>query len=194
MITHLVPTWRVAGSRGVETAWVGLGEGELHARGRVVGTVPAPYWLSYELEAGPAWITRRLRVRAESADGERELDLRQEGGRWTVNGVHRPELNGALDCDLSLSPLTATMPVLRHRLHRRPGEQDFLMARVRVPGLTVHPSPQTYTHLLPAGEGTEAGAGEAVTVRYRCGDHTGDLLLDGHGLVLDHPGLARRLP
>ncbi|MFF8770533.1 putative glycolipid-binding domain-containing protein [Kitasatospora sp. NPDC015120] len=190
MITHLVPTWEVSESRGVETAWIELGDGSLSARGRVAGLVPAPYWLDYELDTGPAWTTRRLAVRACSAEGTRELELLNDDGRWTVDGRHRPELDGALDCDLGLSPLTNAMPVLRHRLHREPGRHDFLMAWVRVPDLTVHPSRQRYTHLGPAGE--DEGAGAAARVRYESGGFLSDLLLDRHGLVLDYPGLARR--
>ncbi|MER6365508.1 putative glycolipid-binding domain-containing protein [Kitasatospora sp. NPDC001527] len=196
MITHLVPTWEVSESRGVETAWVELGNDRLRAHGRVAGLMPAPYWLDYELDTGPGWTTRRLAVRAASAQGVRELELLNHDGRWTVDGHHRPELDGALDCDLGLSPLTNAMPLLRHRLHREPGRHDFLMAWVRVPDLTVHPSRQTYTHLGPTGN--EDAAGAAATVRYESGGFRADLLVDLHdllvdlhGLVLDYPGLAR---
>ncbi|MER7706637.1 putative glycolipid-binding domain-containing protein [Kitasatospora sp. NPDC097605] len=192
MITHLVPTWEVSASGGVETAWIELGDGTLRAHGRVAGLVPAPYWIDYELDTGPAWTTRRLAVRAASAEGTRELELLNDGGRWTVDGRHRPELDGALDCDLGLSPLTNAMPVLRHRLHREPGRHEFLMAWVRVPDLTVHPSRQTYTHLGPAGDDGGGDAAAAATVRYESGDFSSDLLLDRHGLVLDYPDLARR--
>ncbi|MFF7454330.1 putative glycolipid-binding domain-containing protein [Kitasatospora sp. NPDC008115] len=192
MITHLVPTWEVSASRGVETAWIELGDGTLRARGRVAGLVPAPYWLDYELDTGPAWTTRRLAVRAASAEGTRELELLNDDGRWTVDGRHRPELDGALDCDLGLSPLTNTMPVLRHRLHREPGRHGFLMAWVRVPDLTLHPSHQTYTHLGPAGGDDDAVGSAAATVRYESGDFRSDLLFDRHGLVVDYPDLARR--
>ncbi|OLZ70362.1 hypothetical protein AV521_14565 [Streptomyces sp. IMTB 2501] len=36
-----------------------------------------------------------------------------------------------------------TTPVLRHGLHRGPGEREFLTARVSVPDLTVRPSHRT---------------------------------------------------
>ncbi|MGK4581108.1 putative glycolipid-binding domain-containing protein [Kitasatospora sp. HPMI-4] len=183
MITAIGSTWEVLESRGYETSWITIGDRTLKAHGRVVGTVPQPYWITYELTTGDAFVTERLRVTVESPSAEpRELDLRQDNGHWTANGRHLPELDGALDCDLGLSPLTNAMPVLRHRLHQVPGEQEFLMAWVSVPDLTVRPSRQTYTHLAPA------------RVRYSAGDFRSDLTFDRDGVVLEYPGLARRLP
>ncbi|GAA4318098.1 hypothetical protein GCM10023086_41420 [Streptomyces venetus] len=177
-----VITWEVSASRGVETAWARLGDRALRARGRAVGTVPEPYWISYELETAEGFVTRRLSVTAETGDGTRELDLRHDGrGRWAANGEALPDVEGALDCDLGLCPLTNTMPVLRHELHRAPGEREFLMAWVSVPDLSVRPSRQTYTHLGPG------------RVRYASGDFRSDLEFDEEGYVVDYPELATRL-
>ncbi|MBW5486239.1 putative glycolipid-binding domain-containing protein [Streptomyces bambusae] len=206
-----VLSWEVMASRGFETAWVELGggaaggapRGGLRARGRAVGTEPAPYWISYTLETDEDFVTRRLHVTAEDADGARELDLRRsgsgsgsgsEGGadlaggaaRWTADGEPLPGLDAALDCDLGLCPLTNTMPVLRHGLLDRPGERQLLMAWVAVPELTVHPSRQTYTHLGRTGGG-------GARVRYASGDFVSDIEFDADGLVVDYPELAHRL-
>ncbi|MEU9223967.1 putative glycolipid-binding domain-containing protein [Streptomyces massasporeus] len=175
-------TWEVFASRGFETAWPELGPGVLRARGRAVGTDPEPYWISYELDTADGFVTSTLRVTAETADGVRTLDLRHDGkGRWTANGDPLPDLDGALDCDLGLCPLTNTMPVLRHGLHREPGERAFLMAWVSVPDLAVRPSRQIYTHLRPG------------RVRFSSGDFRSDLEFDGEGFVVDYPQLATRL-
>ncbi|MGW4646294.1 putative glycolipid-binding domain-containing protein [Kitasatospora sp. NPDC004289] len=185
MTAKTVLTWEVTESQGYETAWVELTPDTLAARGRVVGTAPRPYWLTYRLETGPRYVTRRLRVTADSAEGVRELDLRRdERGRWEANGRDLPELAEALDCDLGLSPLTNTMPVLRHALHHTPGPagpHELLTAWVSVPDLTVRPSRQHYTHLAPG------------RVRYASGDFHSELTVDDRGLVLDYPHLARRL-
>ncbi|MFD9931877.1 putative glycolipid-binding domain-containing protein [Streptomyces massasporeus] len=175
-------TWEVFASRGFETAWVQLGEGVLRARGRAVGIDPEPYWISYELETAEGFVTRRLTVTAEAEAGTRTLDLLHDGhGRWTANGEPLPDVGGALDCDLGLCPLTNTMPVLRHRLHREPGAREFLMAWVSVPDLAVRPSRQTYTHLRPG------------RVRFSSGDFRSDLEFDEEGCVVDYPQLATRL-
>jgi uncharacterized protein len=99
-ISH-VPTWEIAESSGYETAWIDLGANTLRARGRAVGTAPEPYRIGYELETGPGFVTRRLRVTAETAGGSRELDLRRDGdGGWTADGAPVGGVEGALDCDL----------------------------------------------------------------------------------------------
>ncbi|MFG1810295.1 putative glycolipid-binding domain-containing protein [Streptomyces sp. NPDC049040] len=186
MTAHHTRSWDVVESRGYETSWITLGPGTLRARGRAVGTVPEPYWISYELETGEDFVTRRLRVAAETEHATRELDLRRDSdGSWTAGGTPLPGVEGAFDCDLGRCPLTNTMPVLRHGLHLAPGERRFLMAWVSVPDLTVRPSHQTYTHL--------ARSGGTARVRYAAGDHRSDLTLDDAGLVLDYPGLAHRL-
>ncbi|MFF7375198.1 putative glycolipid-binding domain-containing protein [Streptomyces massasporeus] len=175
-------TWEVFASGGFETAWPERGEGVLRARGRAVGIEPEPYWVTYELDTADGFVTRSLRVTAETAGGLRTLDLRHDGqGRWTANGEPLPAVDGALDCDLGLCPLTNTMPVLRHRLHREPGEREFLTAWVSVPDLAVRPSRQTYTHLRPG------------LVRFSSGDFRSDLEFDEDGFVVDYPQLATRL-
>ncbi|WVG06443.1 putative glycolipid-binding domain-containing protein [Streptomyces iakyrus] len=118
-------TWEVSASQGFETVWTELDGGVLRARGRAVGTDPEPYWVMYELDTADGFVTRRLRVTTESADSVRTLDLLHDGrGRWTGDGEPLPDVDGALDCDLGLCPLTNTMPVLRYGLHRTPGERE----------------------------------------------------------------------
>lgn len=179
-------TWQVDESRGFETAWVDLGDESLAARGRAVSTVRTPYWLTYELETRESWVTSRLLVTVETGTEIRRLDLHHDDATgWTANGVPRPDLADAADCDLALSALTNTMPVLRHGLHQRPGTRTILTAWVSVPDLTVHPSSQTYTH----GGLSEMGA----IVRFESDGFRADLEFDEHGLVLEYPGLAHRV-
>ncbi|WP_037570484.1 putative glycolipid-binding domain-containing protein [Phaeacidiphilus oryzae] len=192
-----VLTWQVSETRGIETAWVEhAGEGALRARGRAVGTVPEPYWLEYRLDAGPdagsGYVTRSLRVLLETADQRRELDLRRaDGGEWTANGAALPALAGALDCDLGLCPLTNTMPVLRHGLHRHrspaPGaELRFRMAFIQVPELTVRPAEQSYTPFTRTAEG-------GARIRYASGTFNRYVEFDADGFVVNYPGMAHRL-
>ncbi|MFI1034594.1 putative glycolipid-binding domain-containing protein [Streptomyces sp. NPDC020951] len=186
MSTSRVLSWSVTASGGYETAWVEDGDGVLRARGRAVGTTPEPYWVSYELDTADGFVTRRLRVTVEGAARTRSLDLRHDGrGGWTADGERLPGFGDALDCDLGLCPLTSTMPVRRHGLHRQPGERRLLMAWVSVPALTVRPSWQTYTYLGPGRTGTR--------VRFASGTFRSDLEFDADGYVVDYPGLATRL-
>ena len=96
-------------------------------------------------------------------------------------------LKGAIDCDLAWSPLTNAMPVLRHDLLRAGGSVDLLMAWVSVPDLHVYPSAQRYTFLRRDGD--------LSVIRYESipSGFTSDIVFDPEGLVVDYPGVGRRL-
>ncbi|GAA3068730.1 putative glycolipid-binding domain-containing protein [Streptosporangium carneum] len=176
---------------GAEYAEVNLGT-ELTAVGVAIGTDPEPYRLEYTLRTLPGYVTELLSVRVHGADWHRALDLRRSAhGSWSCEtkeegrlegpppGGDMNVLNGALDCDLGLSPLTNTMPVLRHGLAECAGQVDLVMAWVRVPHLHVVRHPQRYTHLAPN------------RVRYESENFGAELAFDDDGIVTDYPGLAR---
>ncbi|WP_405786878.1 putative glycolipid-binding domain-containing protein [Streptomyces sp. NBC_00029] len=117
--TRLVRTWEVLPCEGYATAWAELTERRLTARGRAVGLVPEPYWVTYGLDTGDDFVTPRLRVTADLGGRTLSLDLRNDAGRWSVDGTHRPDLDGALDCDLGLCrparPTRCARPARRPR-------------------------------------------------------------------------------
>ena len=195
----------------VEFSTVELGESGLRASGIQLGAVPVPYRLDYRLDAtGEGFVTRSLHVEATGAGWGRRLRLeRDDDGAWAVEvgGEGSPELSGAaegfpapggdaealegaLDCDLGLSPLTNAMPVHRHGLDREPGSVEFVMAWVSVPDLAVFPSRQRYEHLDRRAEGGvvrfESLEGDEVTF-------ASELEFDPDGLVRVYPKLARRV-
>ncbi len=171
------------------------------ASGTQLGVDPVPYRLDYSLDAAEDFVTKSLQIEATGEGWTRRLRLSHGGdGAWECEAeedgnVRLPApggdvgtLRGARDCDLALSPLTNLLPIRRHALHERPGELDFLMAWVSVPDLGVHASHQRYEHVSRAGE-------QAVVRYVDLGTHlhfTSELELDGDGLVVVYPGLARR--
>jgi uncharacterized protein len=176
MTRHHV-AWRGLDEWRAEACQVERGEAGLHAVG--VQIAP-PYRLDYELVTDPSLITESLELQLREADGERRLSLRRApDGAWTADGRPQEHVQGALDCDLALSPLTNFMPAAR--LAGSP--VDHLMAWVSVPGLEVLRSEQRYE---PVGPGE---------VRYVGLDHdfTAVLELDDDGLVTRYPGLAERV-
>jgi hypothetical protein len=185
---------------GVEFADVALSDRRLKTVGVALGTHPLPYRLDYTLETRSAFVTSRLRVTSRGDGWQRALDLRRaKSGDWSVDtnvvgdaplrppGGDMASLHAALDCDLGLSPTTNSMPVLRHALLAGGGPVDFRMAWVSVPDLAVRASAQRYT-FVRAVSGT-------VVVRYESTDSgfTADLTFDQDGLVIDYPGIGRRL-
>jgi hypothetical protein len=178
--------WQGVDEWRAEAAQVDLGPRDLGATGTQIGADPRPYRLDYELEVGSGWITNRLSVQVTSAVGRRELLLEHDArGAWRRDGEPAPELAGAFDCDLGLSPLTNLMPVRRHGLHEREGVADIVAAWVSVPDLAVQPSRQRYEHVhTGVVRFIDLGAHEGFTA---------ELDLDADGLVLMYPGLARRV-
>lgn len=180
--------WSVHETAGFDTAWATLDADArtLTASGRASGLRPRPYWVAYELETDVDYATSRMWVEARSETGKATLELRRESGQWTVNGIARPDLEAALDCDLAACPLTNTMPILRHRLHEGPGDRSLVMAFIQVPGLRVIRSEQRYRHLYRRPDGS-------AIVRYRSGGFEDDLTIDADGFVIDYPKLGRRV-
>jgi uncharacterized protein len=177
--------WEIDDTAGFDTAWATLEDGRLRAEGRAAGLRPRPVWIDYRLETEDAFVTRAMDVEARWDGGSASLRLRNDAGAWTVNGEPRPDLDGALDCDLASCPLTNTMPILRHDLHRQPGDHELLMAFIRIPALEVTPNRQRYTFLRRVDAGAE--------VRYASGTFRSDLTIDEDGFVLDYPQLGRRI-
>ncbi len=179
--------WQGYGAPALEIAAVELDDRALVARGTQVRAKPEPCTVSYRLETADDFVTTSLAVTAWGSGWSRSLELRRRpDGTWSTQpGGALPELNGALDCDLSYCCLTNTMPVLRNGLQGRVGSVNLLVAWVSVPDLGVHVSRQRYTHLARA-------AGGAV-VKFESGRYAADIEFDAAGFVTDYPGLARRV-
>ena len=96
-------------------------------------------------------------------------------------------LLGVLDCDLALSPMTNTMPVLRHGLLVPGGSVELVTAWVSVPDLTVTPSRQRYSF--------RERRGDLAVVHFELADGSfeEDIVFDADGLVADYPGVAWRV-
>jgi hypothetical protein len=182
-----------------EAAEVELGDDGLRASGIQMGAEPAPFRVDYRLEAPDRYVTSELELTATAERWSRHLLLSHDGsGGWRAQVSDEgdvpggpwdgelPDLSGALDIDIENSPLTNTMPILRHGFQRE-GSEDFVMAFVRMPTLRVEASPQRYEHVRTTDEGS--------VVRYisRDGDFTAELELDADGLLEFYPRLARRI-
>jgi len=183
---------------GAESADIEIGRGRLTASGVALGSSPIGYRLDYKVETRTDLITSGLLVTARGEGWRRKLDLRRLlSGSWVARTAERGDLdlpppggdmdavNDALDCDLALSPLTNSMPVLRHGLLDAGGPLEFLMAWVSVPDLHVYPSRQRYTFVRKSGE--------LSIVRYESSsrDFVADLSFDRDGLCVSYPGIGR---
>jgi uncharacterized protein len=141
----------------------------------------------YALDLDRDWTTRSAHVIARSPSGEYERRIeRAEDGALTVDGEAAPQLDGLVDVDLEGSAVTNALPVNRMRLDV--GEKvDAPAAYVRLPDLRVVRLDQTYRRIEDDGDRTRYEY-EAPEFDTRC-----VLLYDSSGLVLEYPGIARRV-
>jgi hypothetical protein len=103
-----------------------------------------PLEVDYRLLVDSNWRSRSLHV-VQDFDGERRSLVLTvgAGARWWLNGRESRDLNGCLDIDLSLSPITNALPLNRLEIAHA-GAGEIVAAWVRFPGLTVEPARQRY--------------------------------------------------
>jgi uncharacterized protein len=130
-----------------------------------------------------AWRVRR--VDAAVVGDERRIVLESDGGgRWRGGtGEPLPDLDGAIDVDLPLTPFTNTLPI--RRLGLGAGQSaDLNVVYVELPEFTVTTDPQRYLCLEPRR-------------RYRYesldSDFVREIDVDADGLVVTYPGLFKRV-
>ena len=139
------------------------------------------YAVGYEITLDDRWRTREVVVSSDTVSGSRSTVLLSDGdGRWTVDGVPAPHLDGLVDVDLEASACTNTLPV-----HRLPltVDEDVVASAVYVQAidLAVRRLDQTYRRLDGHRfDYTSEGGFNAV------------LTYDTSGLVVDYPGIAAR--
>lgn len=187
-----------------DTAAVSFRSRELAASGT---STTGEYSASWSLSTSPGWVTTRFSIRVEGQGWSRSLELTRSGdGKWSSEtqesgdaglpapGIEDPgALDNAQDVDLALCPLTNTMPVLRLDLLTASAPADdtkLTAARVEMPSLRVLPSDQVYSQV--SAYDRDRGYG---VVLFSSTSHgfTAELTADADGVVIDYPGLARRM-
>jgi hypothetical protein len=178
------PAFPADGYTAAWTTWDGSDREELMltweneawtATGRVGGAD-----VEYVIRLSPMWQVRQFLLFRDLP--EPDLWLGTDGhGRWgEVNGAHRPDLDGAVDLALAVTPFTHTLPIRRLAL--------AVGHRVTLPVLTVDVETLGLTQVTH----TYAREGEhSWSVADAAGRHRFDV--DTHGVPLDLPGRWRRL-
>jgi uncharacterized protein len=180
--------WEALQWPGLEHLVLAAGAGGCTARSQLVLDLDRQGLasVSYDLACGPGWRFAELAISVSSASAPAWLRLTADAdGQWLADGQPRPDLAGCTDIDINCTPLTNTLPI--RRLDWPAGTaHDIDVAYVTVPGLEVHRARQRYT--LLAGDGRADS-----TFRYESGSFRTELPVDGDGLVIDYPGIWRRI-
>lgn len=144
-----------------------------------------PFRLAYRLAWDDAWRIRSAGFVAASKGSTRLLELQTDGqGHWRDGrGASLDALDGCLDIDVWPTPFTNTFPI-RRQLSAIGQRCEFRMAWVDGLDLSVKPQPQAYTRLADRRYRFESLDGSGFQA---------ELVVDEDGIVLDYPGLFRRV-
>ncbi len=187
-ITHAL--WAAWEGPGLEHLRLRVDGSGVHADSLIIGVDDAgrPFRAGFTIECDPGWTVRQARVELLEEPGQ-SLALQADGrGRWTDarTGAALP-FDGCLDIDVYPSPFTNSLPIQRLSGARIGETVPLDVAWVTLPELTIRPNRQEYTLIERQADGS----------RWRFhspdGDFAAELAVDGGGLVLDYPGIARRL-
>ncbi|MDH0863303.1 putative glycolipid-binding domain-containing protein [Mitsuaria sp. GD03876] len=181
-----IPTWNPDhGNVGIEHLLLSDGQ----ADGVVIAVDPdaGPFRLCYRLKWDAQWRLRGAGLSLAVDDGgpPRSLHLKTDGeGHWQdERGQPLRELDGCLDIDIWPTPFTNSLPIRRAPL--KVGERrEFRMAWIDGTTLAVRAQAQAYTRL------------DDRLYRFESLDGSGfqaELPVDDERLVIDYPGLFKRL-
>ena len=145
-----------------------------------------PLRIAYRLAWDEAFRIQEAQLALTHERGMKGLHLLTDGrGHWRHrDGRPVEELDDCIDIDIWPTPFTNSFPLWRTPL--AVGERrEFLMAWFSAPDMTLGAQPQAYTRLAERLYRFENLDGSGFTA---------DLTVDEHGLVVDYPGLFKRLP
>jgi len=184
MSKTVVARWQDWDAKGIEHLVLREDPREIVAESVVVtSAADSAFALRYRIRCDKSWRVRSAEIGIVGID--RKIEIAADGkGNWSdAAGKRLPKLAGAIDIDLSVTPFTNTLPIRRLKL--RAGQSvEIVTVYILAPALTLTTDPQRYTCLEPRKR-----------YRYRSLDSgfTRDIEIDDHALVVNYPGLFRRL-
>ena len=184
MDEQIVARWQDWSGTGIEHTVISCTQASSTAEGVVIGAANSePFAVRYQIRCDGSWTLNYASI--EVIGRQRKVELHSDGrGKWTdAAGNGLPDLDGAIDLDISATPFTNTLPIRRLRLARG-HSAEIQAAYVHVPDLDIVRDPQRYTCLEPLR-------------RYRYesldSDFVREIEVDANGLVVTYPGLFKRL-
>jgi uncharacterized protein len=182
--TSSVIFWRRTDVDGLERLALSHDDSGVRASSTVICLEAGGFRLDHRWQLDHEWRAQLVIVERWNSQEHGVLHLERAGNGWRVNGNQRPDLDGAEEPDLSVTPFCNTFAI--RRTPRSVGDSLTLdIAFIDGPALTVARSRQRYVR-----QGSE-------NVRYvDLGLSSGfeaNLLVDADGLVLSYEHLFRRI-
>lgn len=176
--------WRRTDMDGLERLELFRDERSIKANSTVLCLEAGGFRLDYRWKLDAHWRTQHVTVECWHTEGHGVLHLKRAGSGWHVNDKSRPDLDGAEEPDLSITPFCNTPPI--RRMPQAVGESLTLdTAFIDGPTLTVARSRQRY---IRQGERAFRYVDLGLSNGFEA-----DLLVDPDGLVLNYEHLFQRV-
>ena len=183
---HIV--WQRWEEPGIEHLYLREESDRVIADSMVVGVIDEQLMrLRYEVQCDSAYQFQTVQVQMLQPF-QRTLTLtRSHDGLWR-DDQHNvlPDLAGAFDIDLTVSPFTNTLPI-RRLSPRLDQPMEIVVAYIDLPAFTIRPARQLYT-LIHTSSAHSTYRFEQPSLAY-----TQDIRVDAQGYVIDYPGLFQRV-
>ena len=140
--------WRRIDLDGLERLSLAADDGGVRAVSTILCVEDGGFKLDHAWQLTPDWRAISLRVERLGADGRGLVTLERDGSGWRVNGERRPDLDGAVEPDLSVTPFCNTLPI-RQLMSSEAASLTVDVAYVDGKDLTVTRSCQRYDRLGP---------------------------------------------
>jgi uncharacterized protein len=176
--------WRRTDLEGLERLELVVEPAGVTARSTVIGLEAGGFRLDHSWRLDPDWRAQSVVVKRWNAQGHGMLKVERAGTGWRVNGEPRPDLEGADEPDLSVTPFCNSFPI-RRTPTAAGASLTVDTAFIDGPALTVARSKQRYDR-------QGGGRVHYVDLGLSAGFEA-DLVVDAEGLVLSYEHLFERL-
>ncbi|HEX2562029.1 putative glycolipid-binding domain-containing protein [Phenylobacterium sp.] len=183
-MTTTILFWRRLDVEGLERLELTVTPDAILADSSVICLEAGGFRLDHRWRLSPEWRALSVRVERWGPEGHHALALERTGAGWRVGGAARPDLDGAEEPDVSVTPFCNTFPI--RRTPQAPGASLTLdTAFIDGAALTVARSRQRYDRQGP-------GRLRYVDLGLSAGFQA-DLVVDSRGLVVAYEHLFERI-
>jgi uncharacterized protein len=105
--------WRRTDVIGIERLSLTKSPDGITADSTVVCLEDGGFEIRHQWRLSSDWRAQSLSIERFDADGRRRLQVERSGDGWLVDDVPRPDLEGADEPDLSITPFCNTFPIRR---------------------------------------------------------------------------------
>lgn len=172
--------WKNIECTGLEIAHIEMEEAGI----KVCSTVMtlenhSPTCIEYTLRLNQNWEVENLEVSKKGQSGGLFLSVDKEGNWFLNDGTNIPDLTGAVDVDLSCTPLTNSLPIKRMDWEQQVEPAQIDVVYIDHENLTYKKVTQSYKRIHKR-EDTQ-------TFHYKSGQFETVFTVDHEGFVLAYP-------